>query len=133
MSDTDQTEPTVELTVRDGDETTSLHVAQGANLRRELLDAGFGVYGPLSERVNCGGRGLCATCTVCIATEAPEPTHWHDRAAVTFGYPRLSCQVPVDRPMTVRLLDKWIWGQLLPRRYDPTATAADAGACENDG
>ncbi|PHQ44538.1 (2Fe-2S)-binding protein, partial [Halorubrum sp. C3] len=27
-----------------------------------------------------------------------------------FGYPRLSCQISVDRPMTVALVDKRVWG-----------------------
>lgn len=121
----------VELTVRNGGEETVLKVGTGENLRQTLLDAGFEVYGPLSERVNCGGRGLCATCTVCFESDAPDPSHWHDRAAVTFGYPRLSCQIAVDRSMTVRLLDKWMWGQLFPRRYDPEATGTDAGICAN--
>jgi hypothetical protein len=44
--------------------------------------------------------------------KAPPPTHWHDRLAARFGYPRLSCQIRVTRPLTVRLLpEKIIWGQ----------------------
>ncbi len=42
-------------------------------------------------------------------------SHWHDAAAVRFGYPRLSCCIEVEKPMTVRLLDKHVWGQVLPR------------------
>lgn len=49
----------------------------------------------------------------------PEPTHWHDAAVVRFGYPRLSCQIPVEEPLTVRLLDRHVWGQVLPRRLSP--------------
>lgn len=94
----------------DGQET-ALSVPDGANLRRVLLDAGLTPYGELSQRVNCGGRGLCATCGVWL-DDAPAPDHWHDRAAAAFGYPRLSCQITVDRPLSVRLIDgKLIWGQ----------------------
>lgn len=121
--------PTLPVTVRTGDGETTMTVPEGANLRTALLSAGFDVYGPLSRRLNCGGRGLCATCGVCLAGDAPAADHWHDRLAVTFGYPRLSCQVTVDRPLTVSLVDKFYWGQVLPRRYDPDADRADAGAC----
>jgi hypothetical protein len=43
--------------------------------------------------------------------DPPVPTHWHDWLAARYGYPRLSCQITVDRPLTVYLLpDKTIWG-----------------------
>jgi ferredoxin len=88
-----------------------LHVSQGANLRQVLLDAGLTPYAPLTRNLNCGGNGLCATCGVWIEAGEPEPTHWHDQMARRFGYPRLSCQILVERDMTVRLLtDKVIWG-----------------------
>ena len=122
---------TVLVTVRTGDYETTLHVARGTRLRDALLEAGFDVYGPLSRVANCGGRGLCGTCGVCFedgaasagddagdgdgeVVEIPEPTHWHDRAADRFGYPRLSCQIAVEESLTVRLLEKWMWGHLLP-------------------
>ncbi|WP_049987945.1 2Fe-2S iron-sulfur cluster-binding protein [Halobellus rufus] len=105
----------VPVTVVDGDEETTIDVARGTVLRDALLDRGFPVYGSVSRRANCGGRGLCATCTVEV-DPAPEPTHWHDAAAVRFGYPRLSCCIEVGEPMTVRLLEKRVWGQVLPRR-----------------
>lgn len=103
----------VRVVTEDG--ATTVEVDRGANLREALLDRGFDVYGTLSRYANCGGRGLCATCTVEV-DPAPEPTHWHDAAAVRFGYPRLSCQIAVEEPLTVRLLDKRVWGQVLPRR-----------------
>jgi ferredoxin len=106
---------TVSVTVVDGDDEATIAVERGRTLRDALLDHGFDVYGTVSRRVNCGGRGLCATCTVEV-DPAPEPTHWHDAAAVRFGYPRLSCCLTVEEPMTVRLLDKHVWGQVLPRR-----------------
>jgi ferredoxin len=106
---------TIPVTVITGDEKTTIEVEQGANLRDALLQRGFPVYGTVSQYANCGGRGLCSTCTVEV-DPAPEPTHWHDAAAVRFGYPRLSCCIEVERPLTVRLLEKHIWGQVLPRQ-----------------
>jgi ferredoxin len=97
------------VTVRDrqGRERT-LTVEDGANLRRTLLDAGYSPYSPPATRLNCGGRGLCATCGVRL-DDAPNPGHWHDRLAARFGYPRLSCRVTVDRDLTVELVDA-LWG-----------------------
>lgn len=98
------------LTVDDGERNHTLTVAPGTNLRRALLEADLSPYAALTRRANCGGRGLCATCGVWI-DDAPDPDHWHDLLAARFGYPRLSCQVTVERDMTVHLLpDKWIWG-----------------------
>ncbi|MDV7349566.1 2Fe-2S iron-sulfur cluster-binding protein [Halorubrum distributum] len=100
---------TVPLVVVDGDERLELDVERGRNLRRVLLDAGLSPYAPATRRLNCGGRGLCATCGVRVR-EGPPADHWHDRLADRFGYPRLSCQISVDRPMTVALVDKRVWG-----------------------
>lgn len=101
-----------------GTEETTIEVDRGATLRDALLERDFPVYGTFSQYANCGGRGLCSTCTVEV-DPAPEPTHWHDAAAVQFGYPRLSCCIEVEEPMTVRLLDKHVWGQVLPRQVSP--------------
>ena len=108
----------VPVTVITEDEETTIEVNRGENLREVLLERGFPVYGTLSQYTNCGGRGLCSTCTVEV-DPAPEPTHWHDAAAVRFGYPRLSCCIVVEEPLTVRLLDKLVWGQVLPRQLSP--------------
>ena len=105
-------EPTgdpVPVVVVDGDDRTELSVERGRNLRRALLGADLSPYARATRRLNCGGRGLCATCGVRIR-EGPPPDHWHDRLAARFGYPRLSCQVTVDGPMTVELVDKRVWG-----------------------
>jgi ferredoxin len=110
---------TVDVTVRSGDSEETIAVERGRNLRDVLREHGFPVYGVVSRHANCGGRGLCATCTVEV-DPAPEPTHWHDAAAVRFGYPRLSCQITVEEPLTVRLLDKYVWGQVLPRQVSDT-------------
>jgi ferredoxin len=105
----------IPVTVITGDEETTIEVDRDDNLREALLERGFPVYGTLSQYANCGGRGLCSTCTVEV-DPAPEPTHWHDTAAVRFGYPRLSCCIKVEEPLTIRLLDKHVWGQVLPRQ-----------------
>ncbi|WP_053947071.1 2Fe-2S iron-sulfur cluster-binding protein [Halolamina sediminis] len=104
---------TVPVTVVDGDDRSTIQVERGRTLRDALLDAGFEVYGRVSKHANCGGRGLCGTCGVEIE-DGPAPTHWHDSAAARFGYLRLSCRVTVEEQMTVRLVEKVVWGQLLP-------------------
>ncbi|QLH80753.1 2Fe-2S iron-sulfur cluster-binding protein [Halosimplex pelagicum] len=90
-------------------ERHELTASEGAVLRDVLLEAGLSPHGRYARRVNCGGRGLCATCGVRLA-EPPGPDHWHDDLADRFGYPRLSCQLPVRDGMAVRLLDKRVWG-----------------------
>lgn len=100
------------ITVINDDETQILHVEDGANLRRTLLNAGISPYAKLTRVANCGGRGLCATCGVWIDEGEPAPEHWHDKIGSRFGYPRLSCQITVQSNMTVRILhDKVIWGK----------------------
>jgi ferredoxin len=112
----DQTTTYTVRVLRDADEIT-LTVAHGANLREALLGAGLSPYTALPARVNCGGRGICATCGVWIETNEPAPAHWHDQLASRFGYPRLSCQIRVESDMTIRLLsDKLIWGARDGRR-----------------
>lgn len=110
-----------EVRVLIDDDARLLTVPHGANLRRALLDAGISPYAALTRRLNCGGRGICATCGVWIETGEPAPAHWHDKAAAAFGYPRLSCQISVETDMTVRILtDKVIWGKRDPaRRFSP--------------
>lgn len=93
-----------------GGETT-LNVRPGRVLRDVLRDHGLSPYTALTERANCGGRGLCATCGVRLR-EGPPPDHWHDRLADRFGYPRLSCQVAVEDGMVVELdAEKVVWGR----------------------
>lgn len=108
---------TVPVMVVDGEDRSTIDVERGRVLRDALLDAGFEVYGSVSKHANCGGRGLCGTCGVEV-DEPPAPTHWHDAAAARFGYPRLSCQMTVEAPLTVRLREKVMWGQLLPDRRE---------------
>ncbi len=105
------------LTVRFGDKYFEHHVPHGSNLRLALLKLGYTPYSSLTKRLNCGGRGLCATCGVWVADGDAPPKHWHDSAAYYFGYPRLSCQIQVETDMTVSLIsDKLIWGKRDPQR-----------------
>jgi ferredoxin len=98
------------ITVFDGDDKHEIKAEQGDILRDVLLAHGFSPYTNVTCKLNCGGRGLCATCGVWI-DEDVTPEHWHDKAADAFGYPRLSCQIKIEQDMTVRLLtDKVIWG-----------------------
>jgi ferredoxin len=99
----------VTLTVHHDGEVLVLHVPAGANLRLALLDAGLSPYTRLTERLNCGGRGICATCGVRLRPPRA-PDHWHDALAARFGYPRLSCQLTVERDAVVKLPDKVVWG-----------------------
>ena len=83
------------------------------NLREALLQANVSPYASWTQRANCGGRGLCATCGVHIVSGEPEPVHWHDKAAKRFGYPRLACQITLDHDMHVAQVPKLIWGARL--------------------
>jgi ferredoxin len=95
--------------VEHGDGTVQLAVDHGTVLREALRAAGLSPHSVAGRRVNCGGRGLCATCGV-RAGDPPDPTHWHDGLAARFGYPRLSCQIRVTRDMAVRIPEKLLWG-----------------------
>lgn len=95
----------------------TLHAEAGARLRDVLLAAGLSPYVALTERANCGGRGLCATCGVWLRP-APPPVHWHARLAHAWGYPRLSCQLRVETDLAVELPPKIVWGRRRPRHPD---------------
>lgn len=99
-----------QITVYDGERITEFTACEGEILRDRLLEVGCSPYTRLTDRANCGGRGLCATCGVRLSENVP-PTHWHDRLAASFGYPRLSCQIRVDRDLTVVLPEKLVWGE----------------------
>jgi ferredoxin len=90
--------------------TATLSVAHGTVLRDALRAAGISPHSRAGRRLNCGGRGLCATCGVRLA-DPPDPDHWHDDLAARFGYPRLSCQLRVIRDMAVRIPEKRVWGR----------------------
>jgi ferredoxin len=114
----------------EGGEDESLLVAPiGATLRDVLLANGISPYTAITERLNCGGRGLCATCGVQFVSgraaesataeadedgsedsHTPRPEHWHDELAARFGFPRLSCRIEVEEDMHVRIPEKVVWG-----------------------
>jgi len=105
-----------QLTILSGSQTERHDVAAGSNLRDTLLRLGHSPYARATRRLNCGGRGLCATCGVDVTEGAPDPVHWHDKAAYKFRYPRLSCQITIEADMTVRILtDKKVWGKRFPK------------------
>ncbi|WP_318569421.1 2Fe-2S iron-sulfur cluster binding domain-containing protein [Salinigranum marinum] len=105
------TDARVSVVVRHADGETTLRVRRGRILRDVLREHGLSPYTRLTERANCGGRGLCATCGVRLRV-GPDPHHWHDRLAARFGYPRLSCQVRVEEAMVVELdEEKHVWGR----------------------
>jgi ferredoxin len=99
------------VTVRDGDDERLLVAPLGARLRDVLRRNDISPHSRATRRLNCGGRGLCATCGVRLVDEQA-PEHWHDQLADRFGYPRLSCQLRVDGDCTVRLdREKLVWGR----------------------
>lgn len=101
---------TVRVTVVSPDGTRRvLDAERGRNLGAFLVENDRSPYTAVTERLNCGGRGLCATCGVFLESDNPPATHWHDRLASRFGYPRLSCQVTIDEPLTVRIPEKLVW------------------------
>jgi ferredoxin len=107
----------ITLTVETEQGNVVLSVEKGANLRDVLLANGFNPYTPITRRLNCGGRGICATCGVWVEGSALAPQHWHDKLADGFGYPRLSCQITLDTDLTIRLVaDKKVWGGRDARR-----------------
>ncbi|PSP73224.1 (2Fe-2S)-binding protein [Halobacteriales archaeon QS_3_64_16] len=119
-------------------EDESLLVAPiGATLRDVLLANGVSPYTAITDRLNCGGRGLCATCGVRFTgnkpvesataeaeedgsedSHVPRPEHWHDELAARFGFPRLSCQTEVEEDMDVRIPEKIVWGSRRPDEGD---------------
>jgi ferredoxin len=97
------------VTVDHPDGTATLSVPHGTVLRDALLAADLTPHSQAGRRLNCGGRGLCATCGV-RAADPPDPEHWHDDLAARFGYPRLSCQLRVRGDMAVEVPEKLVWG-----------------------
>ena len=101
---------TVEVVVHHRGDTTTLTVDSGTVLRDALRDAGISPHSRAGRRVNCGGRGLCATCGVRLLETDIDPEHWHDSLADRFGYPRLSCQIRVTANLAIRIPEKRVWG-----------------------
>jgi ferredoxin len=91
-------------------EKVELELNSGQNLREALMENGLSPYTSLTKSLNCGGRGLCATCGVFILNADLRADHWHDRLAKQFHYPRLSCQITVDCDLEIEIPSKLIWG-----------------------
>lgn len=107
----------VTIRVLDGDNEKLIQAEKGETLLSALKKNEVNIYGALSSKINCGGRGICATCGVYILSDDIQPIHWHDQLASTFGYPRLSCQIKIVDDMTIRKpTGKVMWGQLFPKR-----------------
>lgn len=125
------------IRVERGGEESLLVAPVGAVLRDVLLANGISPYTRITQRLNCGGRGLCATCGVRFlgnesdvsddaesdradrngdhgALRAPTPERWDDLLAARFGYPRLSCQIDVEGDMHVEIPEKTVRGSRRP-------------------
>ena len=106
----------VKLTVWKNRMKSDFLLPLGKNLRKVLIEKGVSPYSAFNNKINCRGNGLCATCGVFVMDSDPTPTHWHDRIARAFGYPRLSCQIEIREDMEIEIPPKWIWGK---RRKKP--------------
>jgi ferredoxin len=73
--------------VRDhsGHEKT-IETTPGEKLRDLLIENKFSPYATMTNSLNCGGNGICATCGVFVK-ETITPIHWHDKLANQFSYP----------------------------------------------
>lgn len=94
------------------EERIFLTAIAGTRLRDLMLRNDVSPYGKVSGKLNCGGKGICATCGVWVLEKQPPAIHWHDKAAQKFGYPRLSCQIRIHRNMKIVIPDgKIMWGK----------------------
>lgn len=98
-------------TVKFGEQ--SVECAEGANLRKVMLDAGWPLYNPPLQVVNCIGFGTCGTCAVKIEGEVSAPsTKERMRLAVpphnSNSGLRLACQCTVQGDLVVtKYPGKW--------------------------
>jgi len=88
-------------------ENVTVHVADGANLRRVCLDNGIDPYPVLGGMLSCRGKGFCGTCLVAVdepdklSAPTKREARWlakHRPGAPTL---RLSCQAEVKGPIIV--------------------------------
>ena len=93
---------TCNLKVWDGKSWHELQVKRGLILRQALIENELSPHDTITNFVNCRGDGVCAFCSVHIDSDAPKPEQLIDRLASKLGW-RLSCQVPVDRDLVVKL------------------------------
>lgn len=99
----DRNTDTYTVTVQTDDREMHLDVEAGTTLREALREAGHPPHNSVTDLVNCGGRGHCATCAVDVAEGDPPATAILDSLLSVAGLGRVSCTIPVDRDMTVRL------------------------------
>lgn len=97
------TKTTCNLKVWDGQNWHELEVKRGTILRQVLQENKLSPHDSITRYLNCRGRGVCALCSVQLDGSEPEPNQWLDRLTTKFGW-RLSCKVPVDRNLIVRLV-----------------------------
>ncbi|HHP7230383.1 MAG TPA: 2Fe-2S iron-sulfur cluster-binding protein [Xenococcaceae cyanobacterium] len=97
------TKTTCTLKVWDGKDWHELEVKRGAILRQVLQENNLSPHDSITRYVNCHGKGVCALCSVRLDGAAPEPQQWLDHVTAKFGW-RLSCKVPVDCDLTVKLV-----------------------------
>ena len=88
----------------------TIDIPFGENLLKALLTHQVSPYTKYTEKLNCSGRGICATCGVYILSNQQQAIHWHDQLAKKFHYPRLTCQLKVEDDLTIELPEKQIWG-----------------------
>ena len=96
------------MTVWKNQKRYEINANLGQNLRKTLIDNGLSPYSIINEKINCRGNGLCATCGVFVINTDPIPTHWHDRIAKAFGYPRLSCQIEIKEDLEIEIPKKYL-------------------------
>jgi ferredoxin len=103
MSASPSADDTHTVTVHRNGRSHEIEVASGRPLRQALQRHGISPHGSVTAIANCGGQGHCGACAVLIVEGAPPPSQWLDQGLSALGAGRLSCQVEVDRDMTVRL------------------------------
>jgi ferredoxin len=88
-------------------ENLSVHVADGANLRRACLDHGVDPYPAFGGLLSCHGKGFCGTCLVGVddVSKLSPPTareaRWLARHVPPGTPVRLSCQAEVKGDLIV--------------------------------
>lgn len=101
----------IKIIVKTKGEWHEIHAEKGAILRTVLINNELTPHVPFTQNLNCGGNGLCATCGVWVQKDL-QARHWHDKLAKQFGYPRLSCQIRLEKDLVIELVDdKKIWGR----------------------
>jgi ferredoxin len=92
-------------------EKKEIQVPEGANLRREALQAGVALYPGIHKVVNCHGLGQCGACRVLVTKGmencSPKGLLERGRLGVSLAYigneetMRLACQTRVNGDITV--------------------------------